>query len=62
MKLSNARFCPDCKEVFDNRGSLRPETTCPSCTNRATVLLVNILKQKVILFENFIGEDKKEDL
>ena len=51
MKLSTARFCPDCNEVFTNRGSLRPEESCPSCTNRSTVLLTSLFKSNVILFE-----------
>lgn len=33
MKLHYARFCPDCYEVFSNKGTLRPENSCPSCAN-----------------------------
>jgi hypothetical protein len=63
MKLSAARFCPDCSEIFTNRGSLRPETSCPSCTNRSTVLLSSLFKSNLILFEEMriINEAQKKE-
>jgi hypothetical protein len=63
MKLSTARFCPDCNEIFTNRGSLRPETSCPSCTNRSTVLLSSLFKSNLILFEELrvINEAQKKE-
>ncbi len=63
MKLSTARFCPDCKEIFTNTGSLRPETSCPSCTNRSTVLLSSLFKRNVVLFEEMriINEAQKKE-
>lgn len=51
MKLSTARFCPDCNEVFTNIGSLISKTSCPNCTNRSTVLLSSLFKRNVVLFE-----------
>lgn len=59
MKLSTARFCPDCSEIFTNKGSLRPETSCPSCTNRSTVLLSSLFKGNVVLFEESNVIDKR---
>jgi DNA-directed RNA polymerase subunit M/transcription elongation factor TFIIS len=42
MKLIEARFCPDCNEVFCNKGNKLVEfNVCPSCTNRLTLGLMN---------------------
>ena len=39
MKLIEARFCPDCNEVFCNKGTDEQSAICPSCTNRLTIFL-----------------------
>ena len=55
MKLEDARFCPDCNEVFFNKGKIVRLSDCPSCTNRATVPLaswffdVTNTKQKMLM-------------
>lgn len=51
MKLNNARFCPECHEIFSNKGSLRPENNCPSCTNRQTVSIFNLFLKRFTIQE-----------
>jgi hypothetical protein len=47
MKLINARFCPDCEEIFDPTLNITEDRgSCPSCTNRNTVSLSIFFKEK----------------
>jgi hypothetical protein len=57
MKLIKARFCPDCGEVFEFDATYK---SCPSCTNRSTVLLANLFKNNVILCEDIYFQNKIE--
>lgn len=57
MKLSDARFCPECSEIFEIKKSV-DRKSCPSCTNRFTVLLSwFILKASEKLKGDKINED-----
>jgi len=58
MKLHYARFCPDCYEVFSNKGTLRPENSCPSCANRQTISVFNLFSKRFLIQEKGIGTER----
>jgi len=65
MKLHEARYCPDCKEIFCNKTDGKISTDCPKCANRITVFLSYLFKPGIIVFdgldkgeENVLGKEK----
>ncbi len=48
MKVSTARLCIDCDELFDGDAKGFYRTICPSCTSKETVLLTKFLPAKGI--------------
>lgn len=43
MKISTARICLDCDEVFDGATGGFYRTVCPACASKETVLLSKFL-------------------
>jgi hypothetical protein len=60
MKLLDARFCPDCFEVFSYKQLMSND--CPSCTNRQTVSIYNLFTKGFVLKDervNVCGGNQK---
>ncbi len=49
MKVSTARICLDCDEVFDGDAKGFYRSVCPSCANKETVLLSKFLQPLPVL-------------
>lgn len=63
MKLIEARYCPDCNEVFNNKDSLLVKfNQCPSCTNRSTEGLMNLFftKRNKAVVDGMVQKVEKE--